>query len=109
MMLPDTREFLTACEYKNVNLEKALGDEIFMALHLIMRGCKNYMKHLKNYHDKQHHEGLSHCGLTSMLELRMYMLDDYDMVPSRVCKQNSFLYRYFLALMFFILVVFFWF
>ena len=81
MMLPDTREFLTACEYKSVNLEKALGDEIFLALHLIMRGCRNYMKHLKNYHEKQY-EGLSHRGLTCMSELRMCKLDDYDMVPS---------------------------
>lgn len=81
MMLPDTREFLTACEYKNVNLGKAIGDEIFMALHLIMRGCKNYMKHLKNYHDKQH-EGLSHRGLTSLSELRMLELNDYENIPS---------------------------
>jgi hypothetical protein len=81
MMLPDTKEFLTACEYKNVNLGIALGDEIFLALHLIMRGCRNYMKHLKNYHDKQS-KGLSHRSLTSMSELKMVKLDKYEKVPS---------------------------
>ena len=28
--------FLAACEYEEVKLEHAMGDELFMALHLIM-------------------------------------------------------------------------
>lgn len=81
-MLPHTEGFLTACEYQSVALaDGALGDELFLALHLIMMGCKNYMGHLKNYHEKQN-DGLAYRGLHYMSELRMCKLDDYTRVPS---------------------------
>ena len=81
IMLPDTQEFLTACEFQKKNLGNALGDELFLALHLIMRSCKDYMMHLKNYHAKQS-QGLSDRSFTSLSELRMKELDDYEKVPS---------------------------
>ena len=81
MILPRLVMFLTACEYKEVELGKALGNELFVALHLVMKGCNGYMKHLQNYHTKQQ-ESLKMRGLICLSELRMTQLENYEEVPS---------------------------
>jgi hypothetical protein len=81
MILPDPVDFITACQYEEVTLEMALGDELFLALHMIMKGCKDYMKHLKYYHTQQEY-ALGMRTLLQLSELRMCKLDSYDQVPS---------------------------
>jgi hypothetical protein len=73
--------FLAACEYEEVKLEHAMGDELFMALHLIMKDCKDYMKHLQNYHNEQEYS-LGSRQLLDLKELKMKRLTNYHMVPS---------------------------
>jgi hypothetical protein len=81
MLLPHPERFLTACEYEAVSLENALGDELFLALHLVMKGCNGYMGHLKHYHREQE-VSLGDRSLKYMRELKMCKLKDYSMVPS---------------------------
>ena len=81
MILPRPVMFLTACEYKEVELGKALGDELFVALHLVMKGCNGYMKNLQNYHTEQQ-ESLNMRGLICLSKLRMTQLENYEEVPS---------------------------
>jgi hypothetical protein len=54
MILPNPVKFLTSCEYERVALDQALGDELFLAMHLIMHGCRNYMARLEHYHNEQY-------------------------------------------------------
>ena len=81
MILPDPEKFLTACEYQHVPLGDALGDELFLALHLIMKGCNGYMERLKNYH-RQQKNALPYRALYTLSELKMCELKNYDTVPS---------------------------
>jgi hypothetical protein len=80
-MLPHPEGFLTACQFESIGLEGALGDELFVALHLIMKSCKDYMKHLKVYHQEQEF-GLGDRSLWLLSELKMSKLDRYDVVPT---------------------------
>jgi hypothetical protein len=81
MMLPHPEEFLTACQFEFIELDKALGDELFVALHLIMKSCKDYMTHLAVYHQEQEF-ALSDRSLWLLSELKMSKLDTYDVVPT---------------------------
>jgi hypothetical protein len=81
MILPNPVDFLTACEYQEVDLGHALGDELFLALHLIMKGSKNYMKCLEIYHKAQKN-ALPHRCLRTLRELKMRELADYSAVPT---------------------------
>jgi hypothetical protein len=68
-------------EFDWISLDCALGDELFLALHLIMNGCRNYMDHLKHYHDEQE-SGFLYQSLRHLSELKMCKLKDYTTVPS---------------------------
>jgi hypothetical protein len=81
MILPDPVSFLTACEYQEVPLANALGDELFLALHLIMKGCPDYMGHLQSYHYEQE-SFVKDKNLTSLSNLKMKRLKNYGRVPS---------------------------
>lgn len=81
MILPTPEKFLTACEFDQISLDRSLGDELFLALHLIMNGCRNYMDRLKHYHDEQE-SGLLYRSLRHLSELKMCKLKDYTTVPS---------------------------
>ena len=74
MILPEPVRFLTACRFDEVVLhEEAFGDELFLALHLVMKGTKNYMKHLKHYHEQ-------HLAIRDVYELRqrnMMVMEKY--------------------------------
>jgi hypothetical protein len=82
MILPDPVRFLMACEYEEVYLGHALGDELFLALHLIIKGCKDYMSHLKKYHLLEQNNALHFLNLFFLSELKMHKLKDYNTVPS---------------------------
>ena len=81
MILPNPVKFLTSCEYERVALDQALGDELFLALHLIMHGCRNYMARLKHYHNEQY-DSLGKRELYLLSELKMCRLKDYEKIPS---------------------------
>ena len=81
MILPDPVRFLTACEYEEVPLGHAMGDELFLALHLIMKGCPDYMKHLQTYHMERETAGEDE-NLTNLREQKMKKLENYGTVPS---------------------------
>ena len=73
MILPEPVRFLTACRFDEVALQQAFGDELFLALHLVMKGTKNYMKHLKHYHEQ-------HLAIRDVYELRqrnMMVMEKY--------------------------------
>jgi hypothetical protein len=64
-----------------------LGDELFLVLYLIMKGCTRYMEYLKSYHQEQEYS-VGDRGLYSLSELKMCKLANYDMVPSpeEICE-----------------------
>ena len=60
-----------------------MGDELFLALYLIMKGCNgHYMQYLKNYDHQEQEYSVGDRGLCHLRQLKICKLANYDMVPT---------------------------